>query len=71
MSMGHLFFAGMTTAYILVAIQLEERDMIRNFGDKYENYRKQVSMLTPVKIWKGESAEPAAEKARTNRASGD
>jgi protein-S-isoprenylcysteine O-methyltransferase Ste14 len=64
MSMGHLFFAGMTTAYILVAIQLEERDMIRNFGDKYENYRKQVSMLTPVKFWKGESPEPVQGKAK-------
>lgn len=65
MSTGHLFFAGMTTAYILVAIQFEERDMIRNFGDKYANYRKQVSMLTPVKIWKGETAtEPVQGKAK-------
>ena len=54
MSMGHLFFAGMTTAYILVAIQFEERDMIRAFGEKYEDYRKHVSMLAPIKFWKGE-----------------
>jgi protein-S-isoprenylcysteine O-methyltransferase Ste14 len=54
MSIGHLFFAGMTTAYMIVAIQFEERDLMRAYGDKYANYRKQVSMLTPVKFWKGE-----------------
>jgi protein-S-isoprenylcysteine O-methyltransferase Ste14 len=48
MSMGHLFFAVMTTVYMLIAIQLEERDLIHRFGDKYEKYRKHVSMLTPV-----------------------
>jgi len=53
MSIGHLLFAGMTTAYMIVAIQFEERDMIRAHGEKYENYRKHVSMLTPVKFWKG------------------
>ena len=53
MSIGHLFFAGMTTAYILVAIQFEERDLIRAYGERYETYRKQVSMLTPVKFRKG------------------
>jgi len=53
MSIGHLFFAGMTTAYMIVAIQFEERDMIRAHGDSYENYRKHVSMLAPVKFWKG------------------
>jgi protein-S-isoprenylcysteine O-methyltransferase Ste14 len=54
MSMGHLFFAVMTTAYIIVAIQFEERDLIRAYGERYESYRKQVSMLTPVSFWKGE-----------------
>ncbi len=53
MSIGHLFFAGMTTAYILVAIQFEERDLIHAYGEKYETYRKQVSMLAPVKFRKG------------------
>ena len=60
MSLGHLFFAGMTTAYILLAIQFEERDLMRMYGDKYANYRKHVSMLTPLRIWKGEQ-EPASE----------
>lgn len=53
MSMGHLFFAMMTTGYILVAIQFEERDLIRAYGDKYREYRKRVSMLAPLKFWKG------------------
>lgn len=52
MSLGHLFFAGMTTVYMILAIQFEERDMVRAYGDKYEEYRKHVSMLTPVKFWK-------------------
>jgi len=54
MSAGHLFFAGMTTAYILVAIQLEERDLIHMFGDRYREYKKHVSMLAPIRFWKGE-----------------
>jgi len=53
MSIGHLFFAGMTTAYILVAIQFEEHDLVHTYGEKYETYRKQVSMLAPVKFRKG------------------
>ena len=53
MSMGHLFFAVMTTAYMILAIQFEERDMIRAYGEKYQNYRKRVSMLLPMKFWKG------------------
>jgi protein-S-isoprenylcysteine O-methyltransferase Ste14 len=47
MTTGHLFFAIMTTAYILVAIQLEERDLVSFHGEQYLNYRKSVSMLTP------------------------
>ena len=56
MSMGHLLFAGMTTAYMIVAIQFEERDMMRAYPEEYANYRKHVSMLTPVKFWKRESS---------------
>jgi protein-S-isoprenylcysteine O-methyltransferase Ste14 len=52
MTGGHLFFAIMTTAYILVAIQFEERDLIRFYGDNYRRYRQQVSMLFPLRLRK-------------------
>jgi protein-S-isoprenylcysteine O-methyltransferase Ste14 len=52
MTAGHLVFAVMTTAYILVAIQFEERDLIRLYGDSYQKYREQVSMLFPLRLRK-------------------
>jgi len=48
MTGGHLLFAAVTTVYILVAIQLEERDIVDVHGDKYIDYRKRVSMLLPI-----------------------
>ena len=47
MTVAHLLFAAMTTAYILIAIQLEERDLVRFHGRSYASYRKQVPMLIP------------------------
>jgi len=47
MSGAHLVFAIMTTAYILVAIQLEERDLVAEHGEAYESYRRRVPMLVP------------------------
>lgn len=47
MSQGHLLFAAVTTAYILIGIMLEERDLIALFGDDYRRYRERVSMLLP------------------------
>ena len=47
MTMGHLLFAAVTTAYIFVGIFLEERDMVEQFGDQYRRYRQRVSMLIP------------------------
>jgi protein-S-isoprenylcysteine O-methyltransferase Ste14 len=49
MTVGHLIFAGVTTAYILIALQLEERDMAEAYGRTYEEYRHQVSMLLPLR----------------------
>ena len=48
MSQGHLMFAAVTTAYILVAIQLEERDLLAYHGQEYAGYRQQVRMLLPI-----------------------
>jgi len=48
MTLGHLVFTIATTAYILIAIQLEERDMVSIHGETYEQYRRDVSMLLPL-----------------------
>jgi methanethiol S-methyltransferase len=47
MTVAHLFFALMTTAYILMAIQFEERDLIIVHGESYARYRQEVPMLIP------------------------
>lgn len=64
MTLGHLFFAFATTAYILIAIRLEERDLIAAFGQRYLEYRRRVSMLIP---WPRGAAKPADTAAVVKR----
>ena len=47
MTYGHLLFSIATTGYILIAIQLEEQDLIGFHGDSYRKYREHTPMLVP------------------------
>jgi protein-S-isoprenylcysteine O-methyltransferase Ste14 len=48
MTYGHLLFSIVTLAYILVAIQFEERDLTTEFGDQYRSYMGNVRGLVPL-----------------------
>ncbi|GLH80790.1 membrane protein [Bradyrhizobium sp. SSBR45G] len=61
MSAGHLLFAALSTAYILVGVLLEERDLVAAFGESYERYRQRVPMLLPRLTGARRSAESESE----------
>ena len=48
MTSGHLLFSVATTAYILIAIRLEERDMVAMYGADYKRYQEEVSQIVPI-----------------------
>lgn len=48
MTVGHLLFSGASTAYILVGIHMEERDLLIAYGEAYWRYQQHVSPLLPV-----------------------
>lgn len=69
MTAAHLLFAVLTTAYILIAIQLEERDLTDAFPE-YSTYRKRVPMLIPFTATQKKSNASAAALTAGARSAG-
>ena len=64
MTVAHLVFAIGTAAYILVAIQLEERNMVE-YHPEYAGYRRRVPMLIPRLFGKGGGDESVPHASTT------
>jgi methanethiol S-methyltransferase len=72
MTVAHLVFAIMTTAYILIGIQLEERDLVDAFGSDYVAYRRRTPMIVP-RLWpaRAQATIPTAPVSGKNAAAGN
>lgn len=64
MTLAHLVFALMTTVYIVIAIQFEEKDLLHEHGASYAAYRRRVGMLIPG-TGSGLPSRPAAQEVVT------
>jgi protein-S-isoprenylcysteine O-methyltransferase Ste14 len=48
MTVGHLLFSSVMTAYMFIGVYFEERDLVRTFGASYEEYQRKVPMILPL-----------------------
>ena len=57
MTVSHLLLAGGMTAYVLIGLMYEERDLVRQFGERYRAYQRSTPKLIPF----GRSGTPRVQ----------
>lgn len=55
MSLGHFLYAAGMSVYILIGIRYEEQDLLKTYGEAYQQYKQRVAMLFP---WIKQPSEP-------------
>ncbi len=68
MSSSRLMFACMMTGYVLVGLYFEERDLVRQFGERYRRYQREVPRLVPWRTPQPPELPPEAQPVSTDRA---
>ncbi|MEP7043207.1 MAG: methanethiol S-methyltransferase [Dokdonella sp.] len=66
MTLGHLVFAMLLSAYIFIGVRLEEHDLVQKLGDTYLSYRARVPMLIPMRMGARRFSNTAASE-KVNR----
>jgi protein-S-isoprenylcysteine O-methyltransferase Ste14 len=61
MTVGHLLLAIGMSAYILIAIRYEERDLVKFHGETYREYQRTVPMLIPSPGKVHDTVKPSAD----------